>query len=71
MTKPVHSIDEGASIEDAVAKMAIAGTRRLVVTSRGSAAIGIVSLDDVLDMLTEENAAIGHLLEKQKPHVTV
>jgi hypothetical protein len=41
------------------------------VTSRGSAAIGIVSLDDVLDMLTEENAAIGHLLEKQKPHVTV
>lgn len=71
MTRPVHTIDEHASIEDAVAKMAVAGTRRLIVTGGGNAAMGIVSLDDVLDMLTEENAAIGHLLEKQKPHVTV
>ncbi|MGE5231276.1 MAG: CBS domain-containing protein [Deltaproteobacteria bacterium] len=71
MTRPVHTIDEHASIEDALAKMAVAGTRRLVVIGGGKAALGIVSLDDVLDMLTEENAAIGHLLEKQKPHVTV
>jgi len=71
MTKPVQSIDEQASIDDAVAKMAVAGTRRLVVTGKGNGAIGIMSLDDVLDLLAEENAAIGHLLDKQKPHVTV
>lgn len=70
MTAPVHTVDEHATIEDAVAKMAIAGTRRLVVAGKGGAALGILSLDDVLDLLIEENASIGHLLEKQKPHVT-
>jgi CBS domain-containing protein len=69
MSTPVHAVDEHVSVEDAIAKMAGTATRRLVVTSRDRAAIGILSLDDVLDLLGEETRSIGRLLEKQKPRI--
>ena len=71
MTAQVQSIDQEVPIEDALSRMATAGTRRLVVTGEGDAAVGILSLDDVLDLCTQEAASIGRLLEKQKPHIPV
>lgn len=67
MSTPVRSIEEDASIEAATAAMASAGTRRLVVTGAGGRAVGILSLDDVLDRLSEQVTGIGHLLERQGP----
>ena len=69
MTSPVHSVDEHTPMEDAVAIMARAGTRRLVVLGEGNRVVGLLSLDDVLDVLVEETAAIGRLLEQQKPRI--
>ena len=69
MTAQVHSVDEETSIEDALARMAKAATRRLVVTGRRGEMVGILSLDDVLGLLTQETASIGRLLEKQEPHI--
>lgn len=69
MTAPVESVSEQLSIEEAIARMARAGTRRLVVTGEGDRVVGILSLDDVLDALIEETGAIGRLLEKQKPRI--
>jgi signal-transduction protein with cAMP-binding, CBS, and nucleotidyltransferase domain len=71
MTAQVHMVDEETPIEDAVSRMATVGTRRLVVTGHRQAPVGILSLDDVLDLFTQEGASIGRLLEKQRPHIPV
>ncbi len=71
MTAPAQSVSEHATIEDAISRMASAGTRRVVVTGDGDRVVGILSLDDVLDLLIEETGAIGRLLEKQKPRIPV
>jgi hypothetical protein len=37
--------------------------------SPGNNVVGLLSLDDVLDVMVGETAAIGRLLERQKPRV--
>ena len=69
MSKPVYTVRDETPIDEAVAKMAAAGTRRLVVTAEGNRVAGILTLDDVLDSLIREAAAIGKLLQKQQPQV--
>jgi CBS domain-containing protein len=69
MTQPVASIDEFATVDSAIAKMAANGTRRLIVTGDGHRLVGILSLDDVLEMLAREVGPIGQLLEQQQPHI--
>lgn len=69
MTAPAETVDEHAPIEQAVSRMASAGVRRLVVTGPGETLMGVLSLDDVLDLLVEEVATIGRLLEKQAPRI--
>lgn len=69
MTTPVHSVDEHATLEEAVDAMARAGTRRLVVTGEDNRLVGVLSLDDVLEVIIQETSAIGRLLEQQKPKI--
>ncbi len=69
MTAPVQSVDEETPIEEALSRMAGAATRRLVVTGKGRSLIGILSLDDVPELLVEEAVSIGRLLEKQRPSI--
>lgn len=69
MSKPVNSVRDDTPIEEAVAKMASAGTRRLVVTAEGDRVAGILTLDDVLDGIARETAAIGKVLQLQQPQV--
>ena len=69
MTCPVHSVDEQTPVEEAMQQMAKVGTRRLVVTGEAGTPVGVLSLDDVLDLLADETGAIGRLLAKQQSHV--
>jgi CBS domain-containing protein len=69
MSKPVYVVRDETPIEEALAKMASVGTRRLVVTAEGDRVAGILTLDDVLDQLVQESAAIGKLLKLQQPQV--
>ena len=71
MTQPVRKVAATTPIEDALAQMAGAATRRLVVTDERGLPVGILSLDDVLDGLVKEARAIGRLLEKQEPSIPV
>ncbi len=71
MTHPVQAVDEHAGVETAIAKMATAGTRRLAVVNELGRLVGVLSLDDILDLLTRETGAIGRLLAKQQTHVLV
>ena len=69
MTKPVRAIDEHTPVEEAIARMAEKGTRRLIVTGEGKRLVGILSIDDILGLLIEEAGPIGRLLEKQSPRI--
>ena len=70
MTSPVRSVEEATPIEDALTLMASAGVRRLpVVDVEDDRVIGILSVDDVLGLLSEEIATIGKLLARYEPDI--
>jgi CBS domain-containing protein len=64
MSAPAHCVSESTPIEDALAHMARAATRRLVVTGDDGRLVGLLALDDVLELLAEEAGTIGHLLRR-------
>jgi len=71
MTTPVFTVRDETPLNEAIAKMAAAGTRRLVVTAEGDRVAGILTLDDILDHTAQQAGALGKLLQKQQPSVPV
>lgn len=71
MSKPVESIDEDTPVEETLERMVRANTRRLVVRDLHGGLVGVISLDDILELLTEEASALARLLDRQSPHVPV
>lgn len=67
MSTPVHTVSETTPIEDALSTMKSRGLRRLPVTDRHSVLAGIVSMDDVVELLSAEVGDIGALLRKETP----
>jgi CBS domain-containing protein len=71
MTTPVFTVRDETPINEALAKMASAGTRRLVVVAEGERVAGVLTLDDILGDMVWETSAIGKLLQKQQPSVPI
>lgn len=71
MSKPVHAVDEGTPVEEALARMARTATRRLVVTGDEGRLVGIFTLDDALEFLATQAGAVGQLLARQQPQIPV
>jgi CBS domain-containing protein len=69
MTHPVHQVYEHVPLEDALARMADAGTRRLVVTGEENRITGILCLDDILGLLSGQVESIGRILAAQGSYV--
>ncbi len=67
MTQPVRSVNENTAIEEAILEMARGATRRLVVTGEHEEPVGILSLDDVLDLVIGEFGPVRTLLQRQGP----
>lgn len=67
MSAPVVTARESMPIEDALSQMVGSSVRRLPVVDEGGALVGILALDDVLDLLTEEVTAVGRLLARRRP----
>lgn len=65
MSAPLVCIDESMSIEASLARMAAEKVRRLVVVDSAQALVGILALDDVLELLAEEATTIGRLLSRR------
>jgi len=67
MTRPVTTVHEDTPIDQAIRHMAAAKIRRMVVVDGVGRLVGLLSLDDVLDLLAEEAEDIGRLLHAQMP----
>ena len=62
MSRGVRGVHESVPIEQALATMASAGIRRLVVTGDNGRLQGVVSIDDVLELMADEAERIGRVL---------
>jgi CBS domain-containing protein len=65
MTAPVNHVHESTPIETALAQMAGAHARRLVVVDDDERLVGILALDDVIELLSEELASVGKLVRQR------
>jgi CBS domain-containing protein len=66
MSGPPVAVRESTPIENALAEMAAARVRRVLVLGDDDALIGILALDDVLELLAEEFRSIGRLLAAER-----
>ena len=62
MSTPVASVREAMPIEEALAQMATCHVRRVPVVNDADRLVGILAVDDVIELLVEEAGAIGRLL---------
>jgi CBS domain-containing protein len=67
MSTPVVTANEAMPIEDVLSQMSASGIRRVPVTDETGTLVGILALDDVLDLLSEEVTTIGRVLSKRGP----
>jgi CBS domain-containing protein len=65
MSGPPLLVRESTPIENALGQMAASRVRRLLVVDDADKLVGLVALDDVLELLAEESQAIGRLLERK------
>jgi CBS domain-containing protein len=67
MTRPVSTVHEDTPIDQSLRHMAAAKVRRMVVVDGVGRLVGLLSLDDIVDLLAEEAEDIGRLLHAQMP----
>ena len=67
MTATPCTVNEDEPIESALKKMRQGPFRRLPVVDDQHVLVGLVSVDDILDLLVEEFIDIGDLLKRETP----
>jgi CBS domain-containing protein len=67
MTPAPVTVREGTAIEDALRLMRTGQFRRVPVVDVEDRLVGLLSLDDILDLLAEEFREIGRLVHDEGP----
>jgi len=62
MTQHPRTLPEGTSIEDALASMRQLGVRRMPVVDARGELVGLLSIDDVLELLAAELGNVGRVV---------
>jgi CBS domain-containing protein len=62
MTSPPITVPETAALEDAVSHMCTCQVRRLVVVNAAHEVVGLLALDDMLELLGDEQRTIAALV---------
>jgi CBS domain-containing protein len=65
MSGPPLVVRDSTPIESALAQMAGVRVRRVLVLDPDDRLVGLLSLDDVLELLAEESVSIGKLLARR------
>jgi CBS domain-containing protein len=71
MTADLTTISEDSSIESALAAMRSGKFRRLPVVDSNQRLVGLISLDDILVLLSDEFKDVGALLQKEMPETVL
>lgn len=66
MSSPVTMVREGTPIEDALEQMASCHVGRMPVVDDRGHLVGILALDDVIDLIAEETTTLGRLLRNRR-----
>jgi CBS domain-containing protein len=69
MTRPARCVPQATPIEEAVRLMRQGAFRRLPVVEDSGKLAGIVTMDDILDLVTEELREIGGVLAEETPRI--
>jgi CBS domain-containing protein len=67
MSSKIKTVHESTPIEHALSLMRNSRIRRLPVVDEAGVLIGLLSLDDVLELLAEEFKSIGGILQRARP----
>lgn len=67
MTRSPKAVNEEAPIEDALRLMRVGAFRRVPVVNGSGILVGLVTLDDILELLTEEFREIHNVLAQEAP----
>jgi CBS domain-containing protein len=67
MTRLPRTVNQNAPIEAALASMRAGACRRLPVVDDKGKLVGLVSLDDILNLIAEEFRQVGKLLSEESP----
>jgi len=68
MTPSPTTIREEDSIEAALGYMRSGRFRRLPVVGAGGRLVGLLALDDILELVAQDLTEIGHLFKRESPH---
>jgi CBS domain-containing protein len=68
MSYPPETVLEDTPIESAIGIMRRGPSRRIVVVDDQDRLVGLLSLDDILELLSEEFQEIGKLVKRESPN---
>lgn len=67
MTEDIHTIQRDAGFYDAVGRMSDNGVRRLPVTDEDDQLVGILTTDDLEELLANEHQELADVIRAQRP----
>lgn len=67
--KPVITVREDHGVFETIRYMRMQAIRRMPVVDREGALVGILSLDDVIQLLAEEMTELSRLVSKEQPRL--
>lgn len=67
MSEPIETIDHDAGFYEAVDRMSDHGIRRLPVTGSGGELAGIITTDDLEELIADEHEQLADVIRAQRP----
>lgn len=68
MTRDLVTVREDTGVFETIQLMRLHGVRRLPVTDREGGLVGIISVDDLVELLADEMAELGKLIAREQAH---
>jgi CBS domain-containing protein len=66
MTPELFAVQESAGVSETIELMRSRGVRRLPVCDAAGALVGLVSADDLIDLLAEELNALARMISREQ-----